>query len=150
MFRLPTSINELSSEELYQKYGQPHIEPLIRLDGKPLSDGVPTHGVMPIWLGKESELVALSEAKIFITDFGESFLPSITQRHYSNTPGILAPPETYFLPYKPLSFPTDVWTLACTLWDIIGQRSLFEGFNPSRDWMIKEHVDTLGKLPYDW
>ena len=47
---------------------------------------------MPIWLGKASELVPLSEAQICVTDFGESCLPSTTQRHYSNTPGILAPP----------------------------------------------------------
>lgn len=150
MFHLPDSIVELSPGELYQKYGQPNVEPFVRLDGKPLSDGVPTHGVVPIWLGKESELMTLSEAKIFVTDFGESFLPSITPRHYSNTPGILAPPETFFLPHEPLSFPSDIWTLACTLWDIIGQRPLFEGFNPSSDWMIKEHVDALGKLPCDW
>ncbi|OJJ52299.1 hypothetical protein ASPSYDRAFT_62949 [Aspergillus sydowii CBS 593.65] len=148
MFRLPKSIDELSPGELYQKYGQPNVEPFVRLDGKPLADGVPTHGVVPIWLGKESELVPLSEAKIFVTDFGESFLPSITQRHYSHTPGILAPPETYF--HEPLSFPSDIWTLACTLWDILGQRPLFEGFNPSDDWMIKEHVDALGKLPCHW
>lgn len=148
MFRLPKSIDELSSGQLYQKYGQPNVEPFVRLDGKALSDGVPTHGVVPIWLGKGSELVAPSEAKIFVTDFGESFLPSITQRHYSNTPGVLAPPETYV--HEPLSFPSDIWTLACTLWDILGQRPLFEGFNPSDDWMIKEHVDALGKLPCDW
>ncbi|GAD91861.1 protein kinase domain protein [Paecilomyces variotii No. 5] len=150
MLRLPNSIDDLSPEELYRKYGQPTLEPFVRLDGKPLPNGVPTHGVVPIWLGKESELVTLSEAKIFITDFGESFLPSITQRYYSNTPSILAPPEAYFLPHEPLSFPADIWTLACTLWDILGQRSLFEGFNPSKDWMVKEHVDTLGKLPCEW
>ncbi|KAJ0418441.1 kinase-like protein [Aspergillus carlsbadensis] len=162
MFRLPNSIDELSPRDLYQKYGEPNLElferldgePNLelfeRLDGKPLTDGVPTHGVVPIWLGKDSDLVTLSEAKIFVTDFGESFLPSTTQRHYSNTPGVLAPPETYFLPLEPLSFPADIWTLACTLWDILGQRSLFEGFNPSSDWMTKEHVDVLGKLPCDW
>ncbi|KAL3480486.1 kinase-like domain-containing protein [Aspergillus californicus] len=149
MFRLPNSIDELSPEQLYKKYGQPSVEPFVRLDGKPLANGIPTHGVVPIWLGKDSELVPLSEAKIFITDFGESFLPSITHRRYSNTPGILAPPKTYFS-HEPLSFPSDIWTLACTLWEIIGQRPLFEGYNPSSDWMIKEHVDTLGKLPCDW
>ncbi|QKX53242.1 uncharacterized protein TRUGW13939_00318 [Talaromyces rugulosus] len=150
MLRLPNSIDELFPGELYEKYGQPNVEQFVRLYGKPLSGGVPTHGVVPISLGKESELVPLSEAKIFVTDFGESFLPSITQRHHSNTPGILAPPETYFMPHEPLSFPSDIWTLACTLWEIIGQRPLFEGFNPSSDWMIKEHVDALGKLPCDW
>lgn len=77
-------------------------------------------------------------------------LPSTSPRHYSNTPGVLVPPEVYFLPQKPLSFPTDIWTLACTLWSIIGQQPLFEGFNPGPDWMIKEHVDTIGKLPSEW
>ncbi|KAK2809177.1 hypothetical protein FQN50_004012 [Emmonsiellopsis sp. PD_5] len=144
--------DRLSPGELYRKYGLPNIEPFVRLDGKPLfSDGVPTHGVVPIWLGRESELVTLSDANnIFITDFGESFLPSISQRHRSNTPATLAPPEAFFSLDEPLSFPSDIWTLACTVWDIMGQRSLFEGFNPSSDWMIKEHVDTLGKLPRDW
>ncbi|OJJ51295.1 hypothetical protein ASPZODRAFT_148598 [Penicilliopsis zonata CBS 506.65] len=150
MFRLPNSIDELSLEELYQKYGQPNVEPFERLDGNALPNGVPTHGVVPIWLGKGSELVTISEAEVFVTDLGEAFRPSVTPRHYSNTPGVLAPPETYFLQHEPLSFPSDVWTLACTLWYIIGQKPLFEGFNPSSDWMIKEHVDAMGKLPCDW
>lgn len=150
MLRLPNNMDELSPEQLYEKYGRPNIEPIVRLDGKPLPGGVPTHGVVPIWLGKESELVTLTEAKIFLTDFGESFLPTMTQRRYSNTPDILVPPEIYFLPYGTVSFSSDIWTLACTIWDIIGQRPLFEGFNPSKDWMIKEQVDTFGKLPHDW
>jgi serine/threonine-protein kinase SRPK3 len=105
---------------------------------------------MPVWLGEKSERIPLSEASISLTDFGESFLPSSTLRHYSNTPDLLVPPEVYFLPQDPLSFPADIWTLACTIWTILGQRPLFEGFNPSADWMIREHVDVLGKLPPEW
>ncbi|KAK1145750.1 hypothetical protein N8T08_003988 [Aspergillus melleus] len=159
MFRLSKSVDELSPADIYQRYGPPNIEPFVRSDGKPLPDGVPSHGVVPIWLGKESERVALSEARVFVTDFGESFRPSSTtaaaaaaaaanQRLYSHTPAVLTPPETYF--HEPLSFPSDIWTLACTIWEGLGQRPLFEGFNPSNDWMIKEHVDALGKLPSDW
>ncbi|KAH1287204.1 hypothetical protein KXV81_006667 [Aspergillus fumigatus] len=33
---------------------------------------------------------------------------------------------------------------------IIAQRPLFEGYNPSADWVIKEQVDCLGKLPAPW
>lgn len=150
MLRLPESIDNLSPEQLYETYGQPNVEPIVRFDNKPLPKGVPTHGIIPVWLGKRSERLTLSEARVFLTDFGESFLPSTTPRHYSNTPGVLVPPEVYFLPQKPLSFPTDIWTLACTLWSIIGQQPLFEGFDPGPDWMIKEHVDTIGKLPSEW
>lgn len=106
--------------------------------------------MMPVWLGEESQLVPLSEAGIFLTDFGESFLPSTTRRYYSNTPELFVPPEVHFLPQEPLSFPADIWTLACTIWTIIGQRPLFEGLNPSADWMTKEHVDVLCKLPPEW
>ena len=105
---------------------------------------------MPIWLGNKSELITLPETSIFLTDFGESYMPSITPRYYSNTPDILVPPEAHLLPQKPLSFPADIWTMACTIWSIIGQRHLFEGFNPSADWMAKEYVEVLGKLPNEW
>lgn len=145
---MPKIINDLSTGELYQKYSQPNFEPFERVDGKPLPDGVPPHGVVPIWLGKENELVTLSEANIFVTDFGKSYLPSITPRYYSSAPDALASLETYFL--RHLSFPSDIWSLACALWEILGQRPLFEAYNPSDDWMIKEHVDALGKLPCDW
>ncbi|PYH90636.1 kinase-like protein [Aspergillus ellipticus CBS 707.79] len=150
MLRLPRSIDELSPEQLYDQYGQPHLEPIVPLDNKPLPEGVPTHAVLPIWLGKDSEQVMLSEARIFLTDFGESFMPSITERHYSNTPTTLVPPEVYFLPQQSLTFPSGIWTLACTLWTMLGQRTLFEGFHPSNDFMIKEHVDALGRLPEEW
>ncbi|KAL4885603.1 kinase-like domain-containing protein [Aspergillus karnatakaensis] len=135
MFHLPPSITiyPLSPEELYRQHSPPDLEPFERIDGKPIPDGVPTHGVIPLWLGKRSDLVTLPEAKIFITDFGSSFLPS-----------------AYFLRHEPLPFPSDIWTLACTLWEVLGQRTLFKGFAPSRDWMVKEHVEALGMLPSDW
>lgn len=103
-----------------------------------------------MWLGKDSELLALSEAQIILTDFGESFMPTAMERRYSNAPDLLTPPEAYFEEQKSLSFPADIWTLAWTIWAIIGQRPLFEGYYPSADWVIKEHVDCLGNLPASW
>ncbi|RAH43562.1 uncharacterized protein BO95DRAFT_393856 [Aspergillus brunneoviolaceus CBS 621.78] len=43
-----------------------------------------------------------------------------------------------------------IWTLACTIWSIIAQRPLFEGFLATEDDMTREHVDTLGILPLEW
>ena len=77
-------------------------------------------------------------------------MPSITPRYHSHTPDLLVPPELRFLHHEPLSFPADIWALACTIWSILGQRPIFEAFNPSDDWMTKEHVDVLGKLPIEW
>ncbi|CAG8909601.1 unnamed protein product [Penicillium egyptiacum] len=60
------------------------------------------------------------------------------------------PPPARFEPNKPLSFSSDIWTLACTIWSIIAQRPLFEGFMATEDYMTTEHVDTLGILPSEW
>jgi serine/threonine-protein kinase SRPK3 len=115
-----------------------------------LDNTVPSHVVIPLWLGKASDQITLAEARIFLGDFGESFLPSTTDRYYSSAPALLRPPEVYFEPDKPLSFAADIWTLACTIFSILGQRPLFEAFIPDSDWMTQEHVNTLGKLPPDW
>ncbi|WEW59216.1 hypothetical protein PRK78_004685 [Emydomyces testavorans] len=147
---LSDDIDNLLLDQFYEKYGQPNLEPVVHLDNKPLPKGVPTHGIMSVWLGKDSTLISLSEAKILVTDFGESFQPSTTSRHYSHTPDLLIPPEVYFLSQKSLSFPADIWTLAGTIWAIIGQRPLFDGLSSSPDLVIKEHVDVLGKLPPEW
>ncbi|KAK9638209.1 hypothetical protein HCH54_009072 [Aspergillus fumigatus] len=77
LVRLPGSRDSLSPEQLYEKYGSPRYEPVVRLDQGPLPVGVPENVIVPIWLGKESELVDLSEAQIILTDFGESFVPVI-------------------------------------------------------------------------
>lgn len=150
LLRLPEGLDRLSSDQLYKKYGEPHAEPVVRLDDGLLPKGVPTHGIVAIWFGKGSELILPSEAGIFLTDFGESYLPSNTARFQSNTPRLLVPPEVYFMPKERLSFPADIWTLACTVWTIIGQRPLFEGFMPSAEWVTKEHVEVFGKLPHEW
>jgi serine/threonine protein kinase len=150
LVRLPLSMDSLSPEQLYEKYGSPQYEPVVRLDQCRLPVGVPENVIVTIWLGKESELVDLPEAQIILTDFGESFMPATMARPYSNAPEVLTPPEVYFEHPKSLSFPADIWTLACTIWAIIAQCPLFEGYNPSSDWVIKEQVDCLGKLPAPW
>lgn len=143
-------MDALSPEQFYERYGRPHHEPVICLDERPLPQDVPAHVVVPVWLGKASDCVSLSAAQILVTDFGESFMPATTMRHHSNTADTLVPPEIHFEPEQSLSFSADIWTLALTLWTLVGQRPLFEGFYPSADWVIKENVDTLGKLPPQW
>lgn len=43
------------------------------------------------------------------------------------------PPETRFEPRKPLSFPSDIWSLGGSIWLIIAHNSLFEGFLATED-----------------
>ncbi|KOC08744.1 hypothetical protein AFLA70_460g001021 [Aspergillus flavus AF70] len=85
-------LDQLSVEQLYEKYGAPELDPVVHLDDKPLPPGVPSHGIAPVWLGEASQDITLPEARILLTDFG--FLATeddITCEHV-DTLGIL-PPE---------------------------------------------------------
>ena len=137
-------------EGLYRKYGSPTTEPVVRLDNGPLQPNVPSTAVLPMWLGKPSEEFLASEAQLLLTDFGEAYFPSTENRYESRTPLAFAPPEACFEPERSLSFSSDIWTLACAIWLILGQRPLFEDILVTQDDITAEQVDVLGKLPSEW
>lgn len=150
---MPESIEALSPDQLYQAYGNPIQEPMKLIDstnGQTIPAGIPSHIIVPAWFGAKSEDIELHEASIFLSDFGESFMPAAEPRHYSNAPRTVRPPEVKFEPEKPLSFAADIWTLACSIWAVLGQRSLLDIFCFTDDEVTKEQVDALGKLPQDW
>lgn len=150
LLKVPPSFDQLSPEQLYEEYGAPELEPVIHLDGDPLPPGVPSYGVAPIWLGEASEKIMLAEARILLSDFGEAFSYPKELKYTSRTPLVIRPPEAWFEPESPLSFQSDIWSLACTIWSIFAQRPLFEGFLATEDDMTCEHVDALGILPQEW
>ncbi|GKZ31863.1 hypothetical protein AbraIFM66950_000774 [Aspergillus brasiliensis] len=135
LLRLSRKFDELSTEMLYEKYGEPVLEPVNRLDGQKIPPLVPQHGVKP---------------KICLSDFGEAFCPAHEQKFGSHTPLLVRPPEARFEPTQPLDFSSDIWTLACTIWDIMGQRTLFEGLLTNDDDMTSQQVELLGSLPSEW
>lgn len=114
-----------------------------------LSNGVPRRVFMPGWFGVRSDDVDIGEEKIFLSDFGESFNPNHTHRLSSKTLPLLQPPEARSSG-EPLSFAFDIWTLACTIWEVLGQRPLFEAFSPTADRVTAEQVEVLGILPPEW
>lgn len=142
-------IDSFSTPELYERFGEPHSEAVVRLDGKPLSDGVPARVFIPGWFGVRSDDIVLGEEKIILSDFGESFNPHKTVRFSSKTLPLLQPPEARFSD-EPLSFASDIWSLACTIWEVFGQRPLFEAFFATPDRVTAEQVETLGILPPEW
>ncbi|KAK5637669.1 hypothetical protein RRF57_013384 [Xylaria bambusicola] len=145
-FRLPLGVNNLTPEEIYQKYGKPELEQVVREDGNSVGDGVPSHLVIPMWMGKPSEDIKISEAEVFLSDFGESFMPAFVDRFYSNSPLSFRPPEAHF-PSKAIGFAADIWSLACLAWEILGARPLFESWMATDDEVLADIVDLLGKPP---
>jgi serine/threonine-protein kinase SRPK3 len=90
------------------------------------------------WDGKRSSPLKLSEAEIVLADFGESFVPSTstTSRYHPNSADYYSPPEVFFFCLRShRSFPSDIWALACTIWEIIAERSLFD-----ECWTIADEV----------
>ncbi|OOF98163.1 hypothetical protein ASPCADRAFT_128340 [Aspergillus carbonarius ITEM 5010] len=113
------------------------------------------HGeiIVPLWLGLGSDEITLTDSSILITDFGEAFDPSLTKTFTCHTPHLLAPPEAFFAGPETdnhISFPADIWTLACTIWDVLGSAPPFEVFIPDLDSVTREHVETFGRLPDRW
>lgn len=117
-----------------------------RLDGHPAGPEAPNYCVPPARTFQPCGEVN-DDVQVVIADFGEAFFPAEppTQLH---TPILLLPPE--FLFNERLGPPIDVWTLGCTLYNLLGKRSLFEGFMPDEDHAIAEMISTLGNLPSRW
>lgn len=150
LLQLPPRLGQLSEEQLYREFGAPDPEPILRAGRKPLPPGVPTHVFSPIWLGTASQNIPLSEAGILLTDFGVSFSPAQESRLKSYTPLEIRPPEARFEPTTPLSYASDIWSLACTMWAILDQRSLLDNFLFIPDDATGDQVDALGPLPSEW
>ncbi|GJC85702.1 serine/threonine-protein kinase SRPK [Colletotrichum liriopes] len=152
LLQLPSSLNNLSVEQLYAKFGAPEPEPVVRLDGKPTSSaaGVPSYAIPPVWLGIASDEVTLSEAKLLLSDFGVAFRPSEKSRFESYTPLVIRPPEAFFEPTTPLSFASDIWSLGCAIFELLAHRSLIDGILAPQDEITAQQVHLQGPLPSEW
>ncbi|KAF5009824.1 hypothetical protein FDECE_3983 [Fusarium decemcellulare] len=151
LFQLPERIRRLSPDQLHQKHSEPETIPVTRLDGAPLDENAPDHAVLPIWLGQKSEDVSLADAKILLGDFGESYVPSSEKRQYCNTPIRYRAPEAQFPDVcKSLSFSSDIWSLGCLIWGVMGQRPLFDSWTLSEDDILRDQIDLLGDIPKEW
>lgn len=142
----------LSIKQLYDKFDPPDPEPVVRVDKQPLipSGSVPVDVYSPIWLGKPSDEVSLHEAKILLADFGTAFRPTEEPRFESYTPLQIRPPEVRFEPTEPLSYPSDVWSLGCVIWAILGVRPFLDNWLIGPDETTADQVDALGPMPDEW
>ncbi|EFY84826.1 protein kinase domain protein [Metarhizium acridum CQMa 102] len=150
LLKLPCGFNKLSEEQLYCQFGQPDPRPVVRQDGEPLPSKVPTHVYEAIWMGKPTEDLTLQDANLMLTDFGVAFRPSQEVRLKSHTPIDIRPPETRFEPRTPLTYSSDIWSLACTIWNFLAQRPMFGEILATPDMITSQQVNALGPLPRDW
>lgn len=153
LLRPSPGLQDLSDQEIHDRYCHVEPEPITRRDGGKLPQGVPSHAVHAIWLGKDSESLGLQEAKVWLIDLGEAFAPTLETKHEMRTPLMVRPPEFMFSPKAEVSFSSDVWTLACSIWRILSQRPLFEEmYFPEENLIMSMQIDILGRngLPDSW
>ncbi|KAK4208989.1 Serine/threonine-protein kinase [Rhypophila decipiens] len=162
LLQMPASLNHLTVQQLYEQFGAPDPQPVLLLketgeetrqsdsESPPLPTGVPSYAIPPIWLGKSGDDLSLSETKIILTDFGVAFRPEDKSRFESYTPLVSRPPEALFEPTVPLSFASDIWSLGCVIFEIMGHRSLIDGILATQNRVTTQHVHLLGKPPAEW
>ncbi|KAL9623411.1 MAG: hypothetical protein Q9160_002304 [Pyrenula sp. 1 TL-2023] len=134
-----------TTEELYRRLGEPTRLPVERLDKSPTGSEAPKYCVQPAMIFQSCEEV--TDPCIIISDFGEAFF-ELGEHSDLRTPILLLPPES--LLNESLSKAVDVWTLGHTLYEILGERPLFEGFMPDEHHTIAEMISTIGEFPEKW
>ncbi|THC93957.1 hypothetical protein EYZ11_006568 [Aspergillus tanneri] len=124
--RLPLDMRDMTLEQVYARTGEPVKDQVIREDGTRLCPGVPSEVIIPVWLGPSSDEISLVDSGFMIADFGEAFDPQVTAQYAAHTPLLLARQESRLAKPggadEPLAFSGDTWTLACTTWDLFGDR----------------------------
>ncbi|KAG5918868.1 hypothetical protein E4U61_001380, partial [Claviceps capensis] len=90
--QLPSPLDNLSVEQLHERYGQPKKEPVVCLDLKAAQStdaSVPRYVVPAVWLSILSNDITLGEAKLILGDFGVAFRPGDKSRFKSHVPIVL-------------------------------------------------------------
>jgi len=148
LFHVAEDVQEWSDNDVYLNFGQPETEKIITRDLSPLGPHVPAQLVAPIDNAYSTNSIFLQEG-ILLIDFGQSFsifhprtdYKPATVPHYQS-------PEARF--EGRIGMPSDVWALACTIFEIRAGFPLFEAFLGGDDEILKEIVATLGKFPEPW
>ncbi|KAF2494668.1 kinase-like protein [Lophium mytilinum] len=146
LIELP-GLDQLPEDELYAHLGEPKKQPLRRRDGLPLGSNAPAYSVSSamLVLGCGTEV---KDPKVLISDFGESFLITDEDCKELHTPMILRPPESFF--GERIGPKADIWTMGCTLFEILGCGTLFENWFPDMNQTVTEMISTLGPIPTRW
>lgn len=107
---------------------------------------------MPLFLGKYAEEFTLSDAHPLLSDFGEAFAPASETRlgQDCHTPPAFRAPEAKFEPQTPLAYPSDIWSLATAIWEIVGMKAIFSTDFVPEDEIVSQHIDVLGPMPSEW
>ncbi|KAG6850118.1 hypothetical protein H0H93_001039 [Arthromyces matolae] len=138
-------------DKVYRYFGKPIKEDVERLDGNPITSAAPTYVVIPPNARRLARaMIKRNDCNIKISDFGESFLTTDHEKPFLNTPISLAAPEIFFRDTDSVSEKVDIWSLACFIYQVLGNHQLLESFFNIHDEILVDMVRTFGKFPDRW
>jgi serine/threonine-protein kinase SRPK3 len=132
---------------VYAHMGYPETENVVTRNGNPPGPHTPAMLVAPIQNDNISH--ASLQESTFITDFGQSYVAACPPPSYElGTMLSYQPPEERF--EGRAGFEADIWMLGCVIFEIRAGFTLFESFMGSDIEVLKQTVETLGRLPDAW
>ncbi|KAF8332972.1 kinase-like domain-containing protein [Amanita rubescens] len=149
LFRVSDEVHKWSDDEIYSKFGQPRTDEVVTVNQSAPGPHAPREVVQAIDMTHLSVPVLLLEESIIVIDFGQSFDTKQPPTDYNPATAILyCPPETLF--DNKFSFASDIWVLACTIFEIRAGYSLITSFLADEETVMQDFVTLFGKLPDPW
>ncbi|KAG6204932.1 hypothetical protein E4U35_002978 [Claviceps purpurea] len=146
LLQLPSSLDDLSVEKLYETYGEPKkrlLEYPEDMAASKITDlSLPKYLVTSVCLSVPGREINLAEAKLTLSDFGAAFRPADKSRFISYGDLALRPPEALFEPEKPLDFASDIWSLGFLIFRLLAVRPLIDEGGG--------HFELSGRMPKAW
>lgn len=144
LIKLLSTVHSWNEDQIYQRLGSPVKDEVLLSSGESPRCSAPRYVVEPANL-TDSEL--LSE-DILLIDFGQSFHSKSPPSQPTELSLSYSAPELLF-DGMPTTY-ADIWALACTIYEIRAGTELFASFFGTEDEIIRQIVQTLGKLPEPW
>ncbi|KAF2223277.1 kinase-like domain-containing protein [Elsinoe ampelina] len=139
------SLARLDEKDFYQALGHPKRAQVTRSDGGELEPHVPPYLVKPAPFADEQHL-HLHHFKL--VDFGASFRGAIGSQSLLNPPVIRAP-EQFF--GEELDFRVDLWSMGCTLFELVCGQTPFESGNSTPESIPKQMIYMIkDDFPDQW
>lgn len=154
LVKLGDSIESWSDEQVYQRLGKPvkdDVVVVVETQETSNNSSAPRYLVEPACLDHPS--LPLSK-KTLLTDFGHSrHTKPLTPQPSTQETAITLPysaPEVLFNTVKQADRPSEIWSLACTLFETRSGAQLFASFFNTHDEILRQMVQALGKFPEPW
>ena len=141
-------VHQWSDDEVYAILGAPETETVDSIDHSPPTPHAPSEVVASL----DSASLAYSsflQENVVLIDYGQSFaIDRLPQGYKPATALHYTSPEARF--ESKISRASDIWALACAIFEIRAGFPLFDPFLGSEADILKQTVQMLGKMPEPW